>query len=346
MNAFTSAERNVEVNAQADAVSRDPVTQSEEAARAGSGVGNGLALEAPLDKLVQCLLASGALSEAALGRARHAAQTTGERFDLVLPRLGLVPDRDVAAAWAKALGIALVDSAALSGELPFLDHINVGFLKKFKILPIEKTEQGVAVAMADPLDDYAARALGYVLEMAVERRVAAASDLDRAFEALEAQQAAGNETLDGSVIGGEMGEADIARLRDLASEAPVIKLVNGLIARAVEQRASDIHVEPAPGRLRVRYRIDGMLRDAESPAPALAPAVASRIKIMAGLDIAERRRPQDGRVRLALQGREVDLRVATTPALHGETIVLRILDRTNVTLDFEKLGFSGPTLET
>src|SRR5436309_2701750 len=122
-------------------------------------------------------------------------------------------------------------------------------------------------------------------------------------------------------------DEDLERLRDLASEAPVIRLVNALITRAVEMLASDIHLEAGENRLRLRYRIDGVLRDMESPPARLKSAIVSRLKIMAKLNIAERRLAQDGRIRLAIRGKEIDFRVSTTPTIHGESVVLRILDR-------------------
>ncbi len=136
----------------------------------------------------------------------------------------------------------------------------------------------------------------------------------------------------------EPAEEDAERLKDLASEAPVIRLVNQLIARAVETHASDIHLEPFPDRLRVRYRYDGVLHEVEPPPARLQAAIISRIKIMARLDIAERRLPQDGRIKLTVRGHEIDFRVSTIPSLHGETVVLRVLDRTAVEFDYAKLG--------
>ena len=140
------------------------------------------------------------------------------------------------------------------------------------------------------------------------------------------------------------GEA-VERLRDLASEAPVIRLVNLLLARAVEARASDIHLEPLEEGLRVRRRIDGVLQEVEGPPPRLRAAVISRVKLMAGLDIAERRLAQDGRLRFTVRGKEIDFRVSTTPTIHGESLVLRILDRGELPLDFAALGFDAPLLE-
>jgi general secretion pathway protein E len=138
---------------------------------------------------------------------------------------------------------------------------------------------------------------------------------------------------------------DIAHLKDLASEAPVIRLVNLLLTKALEQRASDIHIEPFENRLIVRYRIDGVLHEVESPPRRLSAAVISRVKIMANLDIAERRLPQDGRIKLRIQGKEIDLRVSTVPTMHGESVVMRILDKGGVPLNFESLGFEGLALE-
>src|SRR5258708_11142301 len=135
----------------------------------------------------------------------------------------------------------------------------------------------------------------------------------------------------------EPAEEDAERLKDLASEAPVIRLVNQLIARAVETRASDVHLEPFPDRLRVRYRYDGVLHEVEPPPARLQAAVISRIKIMSRLDIAERRLPQDGRIKLTVRGHEIDFRVSTVPSMYGESVVLRSLARTPVELDIVKL---------
>src|SRR6202030_3198874 len=146
------------------------------------------------------------------------------------------------------------------------------------------------------------------------------------------------EMLDDMVADGEPAEEDAERLKDLASEAPVIRLVNQLIARAVETHAWDVHLEPFPDRLRIRYRYDGVLHEVEPPPARLQAAVISRIKIMARLDIAERRLPPDGRIKLTVRGHEIDFRVSSIPSLHGEKVVLRILERTAVEFDYAKLG--------
>jgi general secretion pathway protein E len=150
--------------------------------------------------------------------------------------------------------------------------------------------------------------------------------------------------VDADVAGGA-DEADVERLKDLASDAPVVRAVNALIGRAVERQASDIHIEPTEDSLKIRLRIDGALRDEPALPPALKSAFVSRIKVMSGLNIAERRLPQDGRLRLAVRGHDIDLRVATSPTIHGESVVMRILDRSNLPLDFQSLGFDPVTLD-
>ena len=169
-------------------------------------------------------------------------------------------------------------------------------------------------------------------------------ELEAALERLYAEVGEGGdaeEMLDELTADAEPAEEDAERLKDLASEAPVIRLVNQMIARAVETHASDVHLEPFPDRLRVRYRYDGVLHEVEPPPARLQAAVISRIKIMARLDIAERRLPQDGRIKLTVRGHEIDFRVSTIPSLHGEKVVLRVLDRTAVEFDYRKARAAG-----
>ena len=227
-----------------------------------------------------------------------------------------------------------------------LDRLRPAFLKRVRIIPIAETDQAIVIGMADPLDDAAVRAVEFAIGKPVERRAAAPTDIDAAHDRLYAE---GRSTLDQiSDAAGERDsgdkDSDLERLKDLASEAPVIRLVNTVITRAVEMVASDIHLESTETDLRVRYRIDGMLREMETPPARLRSAIISRIKIMAKLNIAERRLPQDGRIRLAVRGKEIDFRVSTTPAIHGESVVLRILDRGNLALDFNALGFDDTVL--
>jgi general secretion pathway protein E len=170
-------------------------------------------------------------------------------------------------------------------------------------------------------------------------RVAVPIELEAAFSRLYPDGPTDEAPLEAA---GEALEEDAERLKDLASEAPVIRLVNQIIARAVETHASDIHLEPFEDRLRIRYRYDGALHEVETQPARLTAAITSRVKIMARLDIAERRLPQDGRIKLAVRGHDIDFRVSTVPALHGESVVLRVLDRSAVAFDYATLGLPAP----
>jgi general secretion pathway protein E len=209
-------------------------------------------------------------------------------------------------------------------------------------MPIAEDDRGVTLAMVDPLDDFARRAIAAALSRPVAAAVAIPLEFEAALGRLYAEggEAVDTTVLDETAVESGRVEEDAERLKDLASEAPVIRLVHQLIARAVETHASDIHIEPFPDRLRVRYRYDGVLHEIESPPVRLQAAVISRVKIMARLDIAERRLPQDGRIRLTVRGHDVDFRVSTIPSFHGEIVVLRVLDRTAVDFDYDRLGFT------
>ncbi len=211
------------------------------------------------------------------------------------------------------------------------------------MVPLADGADALTVAMIDPLDGFAVRAMEMASGKKVLARIALPSELEVAYARLyEAEERASGTVVDradAALISDDELTEDVDRLRDLASEGPVIRLVNTLIARAVESRASDIHIEPFQSRLALRYRVDGILRDMAPPPLRYKPAIISRIKIMARLNIAERRLPQDGRIRIAVQGREFDLRVSTAPTLHGESVVMRILDRSSLVADLAGLGF-------
>ncbi|HYD31127.1 MAG TPA: ATPase, T2SS/T4P/T4SS family, partial [Azospirillaceae bacterium] len=284
---------------------------------------------------------TGRLTPATLARARHACQESGEPLGAVLVSLGLVPEREVAAAFAAVLDLPLAGPHDYPAE-PVLEHrLGVKFLRQARVLPLRDEPGRLVLAMADPGDGFALQALSVAAGKPVEPWAAVPADLEQAFARLYATGetvAPGPLEETGAVF--EATQDDVERLKDLASEAPVIRFVNGLIARAVEARASDIHLEPFEASLRIRFRIDGDLREVENPPRRMAPAVVSRIKIMARLNIAERRLPQDGRIKMTVRGRAIDLRVSTVPTLHGEGVALRVLDRSSVRLDFAELGFS------
>jgi len=292
-------------------------------------------------KLGASLVDSGAIDRRTLDRARRVAAETGARLDQVLTQLGLVSDRGLAEALAQLIAAPLVGAADYPDAPLFHDRLKPKFLRRVRALPIAASDDRATLAMADPLDVFTRNAIAAALGRSVAVAVAVPIELEAALERLYAELGEGSdaeEVLDDMVADAEPAEEDAERLKDLASEAPVIRLVNQLIARAVETHASDVHLEPFPDRLRIRYRYDGVLHEVEPPPARLQAAVISRIKIMARLDIAERRLPQDGRIKLTVRGHEIDFRVSSIPSLHGEKVVLRILDRTAVEFDYAKLG--------
>jgi general secretion pathway protein E len=310
-----------------------------------NAVVNDTGIEGADERIVAALLTKGRLKDADLVRARRLKEETGGSLLSLLARLGLVSERDHAETAAAVLDLPLV-SAKDAPELPPEGvALTPKFMKQFAVCPVAESESTVDVLMADPQDAYTLDALRLATQREVRAAVALRSEIDDLIERWYGQgrsaMGAIIETAEGEG-GGDMD--DVEHLRDLASEAPVIRLVNLIIQRAVELRASDIHIEPFENRLKVRYRIDGVLNEGESPPVNLTAAVISRIKIMAKLNIAERRLPQDGRIMLRVQGKELDLRVSTMPTAHGESVVMRLLDRETVVFDFKRLGFTDQFL--
>ncbi len=315
---------------------------------AGASVDNRNEADEVSSRIVEALLANRRLKEGDLLRARQLQAESGLGLLALLGRLGLVSERDHAEACAEVMHLPLLEGRALADtppeSLPEVRALSPRFLKQFHVCPVGEQGGTLELWMADPFDDYAVEAVALATGMPVRAKVGLRSEIDDLIERWfgEGRSAMGAivETADGEATGGE----DIEHLRDLASEAPVIRLVNLVIQRAVELRASDIHIEPFENRLKVRYRVDGVLIDGESPPAKLTAAVISRIKIMARLNIAERRLPQDGRIQLRVQGKELDLRVSTVPTAHGESVVMRLLDRETVVFDFQRLGFTDEFL--
>jgi general secretion pathway protein E len=297
------------------------------------------------ERIVAALLEKGRLKDADLQRARRLQEETGGSLLALLGRLGLVSERDHAETCADVLGLPLASAKELPDLPPEGVALSTKFLKQFHVCPTDWGDREVGVLVADPQDAYALDAVRLAAQRELRVAVAPRSEIDDLIERWfgQGRSAMGAivETADGEG-GGDLD--DVEHLRDLASEAPVIRLVNLIIQRAVELRASDIHIEPFENRLKVRYRIDGVLEEGESPPANLTAAVISRIKIMAKLNIAERRLPQDGRIMLRVQGKELDLRVSTVPTAHGESVVMRLLDRETVVFDFQRLGFTDDFL--
>jgi general secretion pathway protein E len=307
--------------------------------------------ESAPQRLGELLCARGKLDAMGLDRAlkvQDSARHAGGRDKLgaILTRMGLVSHRDLANALAAQRGWSIVELNELP-ELPLLEEsISPRFIQEARAIPVAENESEVVLAMVDPQDAFTVQALAAATGKRVAPRLLSENDFDAAYERLYgAGKSSMGQIVDNIATRDEDQEfGDIEHLKDLASEAPVIRLVNLIINHALERRASDIHIEPFENRLIVRYRIDGVLHEIESPPRRLSAAVISRIKIMASLDIAERRLPQDGRIKLRVQGKEIDLRVSTVPTMHGESVVMRILDKGGVALDFAALGFDQANL--
>jgi general secretion pathway protein E len=282
------------------------------------------------------------IDDATLDRAQRAARTTTERFDRVLTKLGLLSETDLTNALCEYLELPPGSATEAPAEpiLPLV--IQPDFVRRNRVLPLAIADDALVVGVTDPFNEEPLRALAYLLGRPVSLRLFAPADFDKLYQLLYAPSALDTSAAE-SVVG-EASETDVQRLRDMASEAPTIRLVNQLISEAVEARASDIHIEPMGDAVLVRYRIDGALRTVRTLPPDLRAGTTSRLKIMARLDIAERRLPQDGRIKIAVRGIDIDLRMSTIPTAYGESVVLRILDRSRVELDFAKLGFASEQL--
>ena len=292
------------------------------------------------------LRSGGKLDERDLARAQGLADACGDPLHLVLCRLGIVTEEDMAEALMKSLDLPAARKEDFPEAPILVDLLTPSFLRTCRVLPLAEKNGHVFVAMADPLDDETVRALQLQLGKPIRRCVAVPVELERQLARLYDRGdggAPGGDVV--TMLGDDIDASDVERLKDMASEVPVIRFVNQTIASAVAERASDIHIEPYPGELRIRYRVDGLLRQAAVAPPKWHAGIISRIKIMASLDIVERRRPQDGRCKVHVQGRAIDIRVSCVPTMHGESIVLRILDKASAPLDLERLGLGLETLE-
>ncbi len=300
-------------------------------------------VEAPIKgRLGERLLSAGKLNERDLQNALQAQQELGGYLGQVLVQLGVVAETDVAQALSEQLHMRWLRAEEFPDLLPDVPGLLASFLDAQCVCPISLQDGVLEVAMSVPQDPFITKALRLATGLQIKPVLALEADIRKALSEA-GQESEGEEGQDwgSDATGGDFVE----HLKDLASEAPVIRLVTGIISRAIELHASDIHLEPFEAGLQVRYRMDGVIHAAELVPPRLSAAVGSRVKLLAHLDIAERRLPQDGRIKTRAKGRELDLRVSTAPTVHGESIVMRVLDRANVRLRLESMGFEVDTLE-
>ena len=300
---------------------------------------------AATDKLGDILVREGLITAEQLKRALQEQKSTGMRLGYTLVKLGFIDETEVTKMLARQYRMPAVDLSRFEVDPKILKLLPGDIATKHAVLPLKREGRTLTVAIADPNNVAAIEDIKFITRMDVFPVVAGEYTLRNAIERYYQQSDAQLQSLLKSVEDAEDLEVveeqqdEEVRAQDLAEDAPVVKLINGILTDAVKRGASDIHVEPFEHEIRVRYRVDGALQEVMKPPVKMKAALTSRIKIMAQLNIAERRVPQDGRIKLKMGARVIDFRVSTLPVLFGEKIVLRILDKGNLTLDLSKFGF-------
>src|ERR1700730_7575309 len=288
-------------------------------------------------RLGEILIQRKLLEQDDLDRALELQKERGDKLGKILIDLGFIASRDLLSALSEQLGVPLASVDQPPPATPEIDGLAPRYMRQCRFIPIGVEDSTLSIAMADPLDFETIAAVRGFSGLKVATALAAEQEILDAIDKYYGE--AEKQTGDSEIESTQAGE-DLEHLRDMASEAPVIRLVNAMIAQAGEKRARDIHIEPFEKEFRIRSRIDGVLFNQEQPPREMKAAIVSRLKLMAKLNIAERRLPQDGRIKIKILGREVDLRVSTLPTLYGESVVMRLLDRSAGDFyDLLKLGF-------
>ena len=289
------------------------------------------------------LVAEGLLSARDLERATHAKREMGCMLGEALVQLGLVAEANVTRLLAQELGVGVVEKADYPDEPLLIESLPEHFLFNHRVVPITMSDDRIVFASTKPQDPFLSKALRLATDRQIELQLGLAAEIE---SALERYTQVDDEELNALASFDTDDVEFIEHLKDLASEAPVIQRVNQIIQRSLDIEASDVHLEHFDDGLRLRYRIDGVLQETSQIVDTnLTAAIISRIKLLANLNIAERRLPQDGRIMMRVKGHELDLRVSTLPTVHGEGVVMRVLDRQSIRLDLADMGFSDDTFE-
>ncbi|MDX1983557.1 MAG: ATPase, T2SS/T4P/T4SS family, partial [Bryobacteraceae bacterium] len=287
-------------------------------------------------RLGEMLIERRLISQDELDRALDLQKERGEKIGKILVDLGFVSQKDVLSALSEQLKVQTITLEGPPLVSPETESLAPRFLRQSRAVPVAMAESTLRLAMADPLDVETIRVVESVTGLKVQTLLAGEQEIIDTIDKYLGEKRPENDF----ETTGAQAEEDLEHLRDMASEAPVIRMVNAMVASAVEKRASDIHIEPFEKEFRIRYRVDGVLHSQEPPPREMKAAIISRVKLMAKLNIAERRLPQDGRIKIKTLGREVDLRVSTLPTLYGESVVMRLLDRSAGDFyDLRNLGF-------
>ncbi len=298
-------------------------------------------------RLGDMLVKAALITREQLTQALQQQQTSGGRIGTNLVKLGFISEDDITSFLSRQYGVPSINLSHFEIDGGVIKLIPSEIAQKHQVIPINRTGNVLTVAMADPSNIFAIDDIKFMTGFKVEPVVAAETSIRNSINKYYDSAGLVEDIMknfdDKEVEALRDAEDDInaADLGKAAEDAPVVKLVNLILTDAIKKGASDIHIEPYEKSFRVRYRIDGVLYDVMQPPTRLKAAITSRIKIMSQLDIAERRLPQDGRIKIKMSGREMDYRVSTLPTLFGEKVVLRLLDKGNLQLDMTKLGF-GP----
>ena len=303
-------------------------------------------------ELGELLLKRGLLDERQLDLVQQ-AKSDGRRLDQVAVEMGLVSEEAALSAIGEEIGLEFVDLASADVDLSLLKDFSTRLIHRQAIFPIQRHNGSLRVATSDPFDLYPLDELSAATGLSIEPVLASRIEIAKL---IKTHLGVGSETIDGLMAKKAEGpielleeiETDGSELSEMAQEASVVRLVNEILLEAIESRASDVHLESQAHGLRIRYRIDGMLHQQPTP-PEISRfqlAIISRLKIMARLNIAEKRLPQDGRIKLKVQGREVDVRVSVIPMIHGEGIVMRLLDKSGMEFSLRKIGMDADLYQT
>jgi type IV pilus assembly protein PilB len=303
------------------------------------------------ERLGRLLQTAGLITEEQLQKVLLEQKKSGGRLGSTLVKLGFIGEEKLLQFLSRQYGISSVDLNNFNIDENIIKLVPTDVVQKYHVVPVKRSGAVLSVAMVDPTDMFAIDDIKFMTGYEVVPLVASEGAItavinkyyDQAQSLQSVLQEAGEESVD--VVASQDDQPTLGELKEAVEEAPVVKLVNLILAEAIKKGVSDIHIEAYEKKFRVRYRLDGSLYESMSPPMKLKAALTSRLKIMASLDIAERRLPQDGRIKLKLKDKEVDLRVSTLPCLFGEKIVMRILDKGNLTLDLTKLGFEVNALE-
>src|SRR3989338_1413375 len=307
-----------------------------------------------VERLGELLVREKLLTTDQLKKAIEEQRSSGGRLGYNLAKLGYVNEKDLTIFLSKQYGIPAVDLAATEIDPEIIKQIPQDIANKYQVIPISRTGSTLVIAMADPSNIFAIDDLkfltGYNIDSVVASEAAIKDAIEKHYSSHEEEMLLGDvmtefDESEMEIVHDEE-QVDVNDLKKAVEDAPVVKLVNLILTDAIKRGASDIHVEPYEKSFRVRYRVDGVLSEVMKPPLKLKNAIVSRMKIMSNLDIAERRLPQDGRIKLKMgKDKEMDYRVSVLPTLFGEKVVMRLLDKSNLQLDMTKLGFEEKPLK-